>query len=103
MAEYNGYLLIGLHLRIGGNQTELWHGLDPMAFFLIRSSDGTYELQQIMDTSLNPSPLMVAARSLLSSPFPMTPPAHSMPVGLTPATILFTTPHGSIKACRRVE
>jgi hypothetical protein len=101
MAKYNGSLLIGLHLRIGGNQTGLWHGLDPRAFFLIRSSDGTYELQQIIDTSLNPSPLMVATRSLLGRLFPTTPQAHSMQAVLTPATILFTTPHGSIKACRR--
>jgi hypothetical protein len=70
MAKYNGDLLIGLHLHVVENDTGLWHGLDPRAFFLIRSSDGKYELQQIIDPSLAPSPLMVATRSLLPSPFP---------------------------------
>jgi hypothetical protein len=68
MMPYGQFLLIGIFPTLPGRSNP-FDSFGPAAHFLVRHSDGTYELQNIEDPTIQPTPLLLSTRALRPSPF----------------------------------
>ncbi|MCX7012949.1 MAG: hypothetical protein NTW86_10400 [Candidatus Sumerlaeota bacterium] len=64
--------LLGIEAYTGPSVRARPHlqGWEGGAWYLIRHTDGRYELRQIADPSLRPAPLLISTRTIAVSPFP---------------------------------